>query len=78
MTMVQAPPGSAPRIRALKQIGFGSAPDACVKRWRRSDPCHGQPVRVLWAQGSPELRIQAGWHLDPDPVSQSQGLAPGT
>ena len=32
------------RIRArTQQIGFGSAPDPCVQRWRGSDPCHGQP-----------------------------------
>ena len=26
-----------------QHIGFGSGPDPCVKRWRRSDPCHGEP-----------------------------------
>ena len=29
------------RIRALKQIGFASAPDPC--EGVGSDPCHGQP-----------------------------------
>ena len=29
------------RIRTLKQIGFGSAPDPCQEVG--SDPCHGQP-----------------------------------
>ena len=29
------------RIRALKQIGFGSGPDPC--EGVGSDPCHGEP-----------------------------------
>ena len=35
--------GATLRIRALKQIGFGSGPDPC---YGGSVTCHGEPVRI--------------------------------